>query len=278
MMFRWIALVMVLAATEWQAGRPVQQAPVLPDYDPVVLRNQKQFNFLPGGKLLVTIEAAGSCRIVGWQRSAIRVESEQIAYNVAPGPARALLEQYPLSVRWTQTEATMRATGPPNTIASLETNLVVYVPGERTDVKASLAKGDFSIGAVSGWIEANLVEGSIEARPSGGYFSGVTRRGEIRAELAGKRWLGHSFTAATKKGSVDLVLPVEYSAALQLETKEGELTIDFPAQLVDGEEVPLAVVRNKKGSSLSATVGSGGTPVRLRTDAGSVRLSAARVP
>jgi hypothetical protein len=276
MILRLLAIAIAVAFSGGQRTKPPASPPVLPDYDPVVLRNQKQFTFLPGGKVSVSLALAGSCRIIGWQSSSVRLESEQIAYQVTPEQARVLLQQYPVESRWTQTTATIHVDGPPTTFASLEANLTLYIPKERTDVTVKLMKGDLQVGGIGGWVEATLQEGSIDATSLSGYFSALTKRGDIRAALTGKRWFGHSFTAVTMKGSVELILPADYSAALQLETLEGDLKLDFPPQVVDGEETQLQVVRKKKGRSLAAAVGDGGSPVLMRTQSGDVHLSVAR--
>jgi DUF4097 and DUF4098 domain-containing protein YvlB len=271
-MFCPIFLALLLAAMGQQQKPPAPAAPTVDDLPPVVERGQKQFNFLPGGKLTVTLGVPGSCRIIGWQRSAILLETERVVYHLPENEARLLLDQFPLRTRWTQTTASIGTQNPPTAEPHLEVNLTIYVPKTRTDISINLTKGDLAIGSVGGWVEATLVEGSLEATAMSGYFSALTQRGDLRIEMAGDRWLGHSFTASTKWGSVDLRLPVRFSAALQLETQDGNLTVDFPAQVVDGEESPLAVVTHKKGKSVSATVGDGGAAIRLRTNAGDVSL------
>ena len=143
---------------------------------------------------------------------------------------------------------------------------------QRTDLKLQLVKGDLTIEEVAGWMEATLREGSMETRALSGYFSGMTDAGNIDAEMTGKRWNGYGFTAVTQMGTVLVRLPEEYSAALQLETRDGGLSIVYPEQLVDGESIPLAAVTNKNARSLSATVGTGGAPIRLLTKKGDVRL------
>ena len=56
-----------------------------------------------------------------------------------------------------------------------------------------------------------------------GYFSGSTLRGDIHVAMSGNRWRGSEFAALTQMGSADLQLPAEYSAALQLETRNGKV-------------------------------------------------------
>lgn len=118
----------------------------------------------------------------------------------------------------------------------------------------------------------------MEARGLSGYFTGTTDAGDIEAAMQGKRWDGYGFTAVTQRGRVLVQLPAEYSAALQIETHDGALSITYPEQLVDGESAPLAAVAKKNARTLSATVGAGGAPVRLMTVKGDVRLEAKPTP
>ena len=145
-------------------------------------------------------------------------------------------------------------------------------------MSVKMLQGDFAIGAVTGWVEATLTEGSVEAKSMSGYFSATTRKGDLVVEMSGKRWEGHSLTAVTRQGNVDLRLPMDYSAALQLETRDGDLSIQYPEQLVEGEQIPLQATTRKSGHSLKAAVGDGGSPISLLTFAGTVRLTAKDTP
>jgi hypothetical protein len=254
-----------------------QQAPTkAPDATtaPYVERDQRQFSFYPGGKLEIVTGVPGSVKITGWGRSSVMLQQERVIYHLAPDQARLLASQYPVQLRYNQTTATIHTNGPPQAAAVMEINLTIYVPKEKTDVKAEVQRGDFAIGAVNGWIEATLNEGNLEAKSLSGYFSGLTKRGDISAEMTGPRWSGHEFSAVTQNGSVDLLLPVDYSAALFLETRNGNIQIDYPEQKVEGESVPLTVATKKKARSLTAKVGEGGAPVKLLTMTGNVNLRA----
>jgi hypothetical protein len=54
------------------------------------------------------------------------------------------------------------------------------------------------------------------------------------------------------------------------------MAVSYPDQVVDGQTVPLAVAIQKKGSTLSAKIGDGGSPIRLLTMAGNVSLSTSK--
>jgi DUF4097 and DUF4098 domain-containing protein YvlB len=268
-------LILAFALISW--GVQEQQAPQKPPEAPsapYVERDQRQFNFYPGGKLQIVTGVPGNVKIIGWGRAAVMLQLERIVYHLTQEQAQRLASQYPVQLRWSQTSATIRTNGPPQSAATMEMNLTIYVPKEKTDINAQLLQGDLAVGAVNGWVEGNLNEGNIEAKSLSGYFSAVTKRGDINVEMDGKRWRGHEFSAVTQKGSVSLVLPVDYSTALLLETKDGSIQIQYPAQTVDGESIPLLAVAKNKASSLAATLGQGGAPVKLHTTSGDVKLAA----
>jgi hypothetical protein len=242
---------------------------------PYTERIKREFKFYPGGKIQITSGLPGNLKVVGWQRGSVVLEAEKVFYRMTPEDAKQLSKQIAIQVHYTQTAATIRTSGPQQQ-ASVEINTTLYVPKDKTDLKIQVSHGDFSIDSVSGWVEATLQEGSIEAKSGSGYFSLLTQQGDLDVQLSGKHWDGLGFTAVTHRGKVSLGLPVEYSAALQLETRNGNFTLDYPEQLVDGESVPLAVVTDKVVRSLTATVGEGGAPIRIHTGAGDIQLMALR--
>jgi hypothetical protein len=272
-MANWIVLMgLLLGPLVLQQNPEEKKTDLPPAPPPYVERVQRQFNFLPGGKVQITAGVPGYVKLVGWQRSSIMLEAEKVIANVAPEQAKVLSDQYPVSVRWSETLSVIRTAGPPRSVAAMDVNLVLYVPKAKTDINVTLVQGDLAIGVINGWVEATVNEGNITAKSMSGYFSALTRKGDVNVEMSGKRWEGHGFTAATQNGSVTLRLPAEYSCALQLETHNGEISIDYPAQVVEGEVQPLQVTGRKSAHSVTATVGDGGWPVRLVTNAGPVRL------
>jgi DUF4097 and DUF4098 domain-containing protein YvlB len=249
----------------------------LSEFPPYVEKQQRQFSFYPGGKLQISTGIAGNVKIIGWEKSSVQLEVERIIYYVPEDQAKLIASQYPLYLTWTQTNAVVRTSGPLGSAAKMEMNLALYVPQSKTDVDAKILQGDFAIEKVNGWVEATLTEGNIEAVSMGGYFSATTRRGDLSAEMAGSRWVGHDFSAVTQNGSIHLELPVGYSTSLSLETRAGEITFDFPDQVVDGQTIPLQVVSKKKtGKTLAAPIGGGGAPLKMLTHQGNIELVARR--
>ena len=233
----------------------------------------KEFRFYPGGKIAILSKVPGNIRIIGWEKSEVRVELEKIARGISVDRAKSLFEKYPLYVRYNQTSAKIGIEGSPSQLDDLEFNFEIYVPGYKTDLKATLDSGGISVGEVNGWVEVSTGQGRLEAMALSGYYSGSTQDGDILVEMSGRRWRGLELGAITQTGSIDLLLPDDYSASLQLETLDGNLTVDYPPQIVDGEPVPLNIGIKKKAQSLDASIGSGGAPVRLVSQTGDIHLS-----
>jgi len=256
---------------------PVLHAEEIPapglESPPVYVSSQeKEYRFYPGGKIGISIDVPGSLKIVGWNRGSVRMEAEIKVYSLAEEKARALLEKSPVRVRYTDAASTIQVAETPELKGLLEVNMVIYAPGARTDVVAQIKKGDFTIDAVSGWVEVTVAEGNMDMTAVDGYFSVKTLKGNISLNLSGSRWNGQGFTAATREGRIDMLLPEKYSAVLQLDTRNGEITVDYPAQEVEGELIPPEVVVQKKAQQLRVRVGDGGAPMHLGTQSGDVSL------
>jgi len=270
----------LIAAPAPENGSLTQQnqdkmAPI--EIPPYVEKQQRQFSFYPGGKLQISTGVPGNVKIIGWEKSSVQLEVERIIYYIPEDQAKQIAAQYPLHLTWTQTTAVIRTSGPVEAAAKMETNLALYVPKSKTDIEAKMVQGDFEIENVNGWIEATLMEGNIEAVSMSGYFSATTRRGDVLAEMAGNHWIGHDFSAITQNGSIHLELPTDYSASLSLETRAGEIIVDYPDQVVDGQTIPLQVVSKKKTvKSLTAPIGGGGAPLKMLTHLGNIELVAKR--
>jgi DUF4097 and DUF4098 domain-containing protein YvlB len=203
------------------------------------------------------------------------MEAEIKVYSMAEEKARALVGKTPVRVRYTDSASTIQVGETPELKGLIEVNMTVRVPAAKTDLTVQMKKGDFSIDTVSGWVEATLAEGSMDMTAVDGYFSGKTKKGNVYANLSGNRWNGQGFAAVTDEGRVDLVVPENYSAELQLDTRDGEITGDFPELEVEGELVPVqAAVRNKT-QQLRTRLGGGGAPVRLGTQSGDVSFKTA---
>jgi DUF4097 and DUF4098 domain-containing protein YvlB len=240
---------------------------------PYVEREEKQFQFYPGGKIDITSVVPGDIRIIGWKKGSVRIEAEKIAYYHSPEDAKILFETFPIRASYTQTSSKILIEGTLPAGTTIEYNLTIYVPGDRMDIKTTVDQGSIALESVNGWIEVTTGQGNLEISSLSGYFSGSTKKGDIHARMSGKRWRGLEFGAMTQTGSIDLMLPEDYSAKLQLETLYGKVVVDYPPNIVNGEPVPFVVGIRKNAQALETKIGTGGSPVKLISQAGDIRLS-----
>lgn len=256
-----------------------QETPKVPDKDRDAayrVLEEKEFRFYPGGRMTIASKVPGEVRIVGWDKGTVRVQAEKIYRGASSEEAQPVFEKHPLRVRHDQTTAKIDVEGNPEDAPTLACNLTIYVPGYKTDLQAKLELGDISVEGVNGWIEASTYEGRLEAVSLSGYYSGSTEKGDIRVEMSGPRWNGLELGAVTRSGAIDLVLPENYSALLQIETLDGNVVVDYPPQMVDDEPVSLNVGIRKKAQAIDSSIGSGGAPIKLVSRAGDIRLSVKR--
>ncbi len=277
-MVSWLILNCFLFCLFPQQQNKEQKQETAPGPAPVVERSQREVSFYPGGKLEIAMGVPGGLKIIGWKRGSVLVEIERTIRGMDEDKAKALATQFPVQMRWTQTIGTIRTVGPPPGTVDMSVSLTVYVPKDKTDLNIQSIQGNLAIGGINGWIEASLQDGSIEAKSVTGYYSLTTKKGDMTFEMSGKRYEGYGLTGVTQKGNIEIRLPAEYSAALQLETRAGELSVDYPEQLVEGESVPLQATAKNAARALSATVGAGGAPIRLMTAAGNIELKKAQIP
>ena len=235
---------------------------------------EREYRFYPGGKIGISLEVPGSLKIIGWDRGLVRVEANIKVRSLTEEKARGLLEKPPVRIRYndTATTSTIQVAESPELKGILEVNMTVYLPGARSDLAVQVKNGHFTINTVNGWVEASIAEGNVELTAVNGYFSVKTIKGDISANLSGNRWNGQGFTAVTQEGRIDLILPEEYSAMLQLDTRNGEITVDYPSQVVEGELIPIEAVMQKKAQQLKVRVGNSGAPIHLGTQSGDVSL------
>jgi DUF4097 and DUF4098 domain-containing protein YvlB len=267
----YAALIVVLLIPNILAQETPEAPQSIPQV-PYVERQEKEFNFFPGGKVEIFADAPGNVRIIGWEKGSVRMEAEKIVYYLSQEEAKAEIQKSPIRVRFGQTSSTIRTAPGPS--AKMEINLVVYVPGYKTDLAIKMHQGDCSIERINGWVELSVAtEGSIDVKSMSGYFSAMTPRGDISVEMEGIRWKGLEFAALTQQGSANLIIPIKYNAALQLETRNGKIEVDYPPQEVEGEIVPPEIEIKKTAQLLKASVGDGGAPIKLITYSGDVKLS-----
>lgn len=135
---------------------------------------------------------------------------------------------------------------------------VVTVPAF-AHVDVNTVNGDVEVNELRGNVEARTVNGDVEASSSGGPVEASTVNGSIRAK---GQISSNGLSYSTVNGSIELLLPRDANADVDLSTVNGRVTSDFP--ITFSGEINARRIR--------ATMGSGGPSLRARTVNGGIRL------
>jgi hypothetical protein len=220
----------------------------------------RQFT-LPASGMVLAVDASpnGGIKVEGMGRGDIQVLAKVV--GTAPRASRA--REIVNAVRVNATADRVDAEGPPRS-ADREGWHVSYrieVP-ERTGLSLRSVNGGIAIDNVSGKIDFRTTNGGVNLTRVGGDVRGRTTNGGVDVDLDGSTWDGEGLDVETSNGGVKLAIPANYSANLETGTVNGRLNLDFPV-----------TVQGRLNKNVSATLGSGGPYIRVRTSNGGVRIS-----
>lgn len=136
----------------------------------------------------------------------------------------------------------------------------------RTSLDLTASNGGLRVDGVAGRIRLDTRNGGLHLTDVGGDVRGETRNGGLHVVLGGRAWDAAGvpdggLDVTTRNGGVDLRVPEGYSARLDAGTNNGGFSVDFPV-----------TVQGRVGRELVTTLGSGGAPVRVRSNNGGVRI------
>ena len=131
--------------------------------------------------------------------------------------------------------------------------------------EVTLHTGDGSVEAaeVSGNLRVSTGDGSVTIKGTPRTLSARTGDGSVRIEVQGTTTAEEGWDISTGDGSVSVVLPDGFSAALDAHTGDGNISAD---------DFGLRPSSDRK-NDLRGAIGSGGPALRIRTGDGSIRLS-----
>ena len=219
----------------------------------------RQFTVAAAGTMTVNAEPNGGIQVEGGPRSDIQV----LAKVVAQAETQARAKQIADAVRVTATPGDVSADGPSG-LGRRESWSVSYRLAVPTVSMLSLktTNGGITIRDVDGTVEFRTVNGGVKLANLAGDVKGRTSNGGIDVDLDGPGWRGEGLDVETSNGGVHLRIPERSSAHLETGTVNGGLNIDFPI-----------AVQGRVDRQVSANLGSGGAPIRVRTHNGGVKVS-----
>jgi hypothetical protein len=141
----------------------------------------------------------------------------------------------------------------------------IRVPQDCLVSRITSVNGRLHISGVRNARELRSVNGNVDILDSSGQIKAHTTNGNIHVEL--RRFDdSHSLSVETVNGSVLVGLPADSGGALDILTMNGDFRSEFPVTL-EGSFSP---------RGFHGTLGRGGSPVRVRSVNGGIRVVAIR--
>jgi DUF4097 and DUF4098 domain-containing protein YvlB len=128
-------------------------------------------------------------------------------------------------------------------------------------VQLRTTNGNISTVGVAGPIQFNSVNGNVSLTGAGADVEGTGVNGHIL--VAADRWVGQTIDVKTVNGGIDLSLPHDCSAHLELSTVMGTITANIPLP---------SSKHGWFGRTLSFDIGAGGPLIRAGVVLGSIQL------
>ncbi len=243
-----VALVAVAAAT-------VLAAPGFA-FDEVFLQTYP----LPAGGSFQLQNVNGSVQVSGWDRD----EVEVYAVKTAQGNPKDL-RRVSIEVQAQEGSVAVQTHFPHDDGVEVFVEYHIRVPQRIELRQVATVNGAVRVFGVDAAGELRSVNGNIEVFDSSGRLSAHTTNGNVRMEL--HRVEGSApMSVDTMNGSVLLALPPGTGAELDVRSLNGDFRSELPVTL-----------QGSSGSrEFHGRLGSGGSPLRLRTINGSIRVASLR--
>lgn len=219
----------------------------------------REYAVTAAGTMTVDAEPNGGISVEGGARNDVLVRAKVSAQADSQERARQIASAVTVSA----TAGRVAADGPSG-LGRRESWSVSYRLSVPTISALSLktTNGGISIKDVDGEIEFRTVNGGVKLSNLAGDVKGRTNNGGVDVDLDGPGWKGEGLNVETNNGGVHLRIPDQYSAHLETGTVNGGLNIDFPL-----------TVQGRVDREISANLGAGGAPIRVRTNNGGVKVS-----
>lgn len=156
----------------------------------------------------------------------------------------------------------LRTLYPPQTEDSVRVSYKLRVPRQVRLERLRTVVGNIRVRNVEGWIDARTLNGSIEEINVTGGVAARTLNGDIAVSMRSMPEKAAPIQMETVNGHLLLLLPEDANAELSLTTVAGRVDSVYALKVSDtpGDTV------------MRATLGQGGTPVRLRTVRGNIQV------
>lgn len=214
---------------------------------------EREYSLAARPDLTVDTGQNGGIQVNGWDRDEIRLIA-RIQASSRDGDPRALARA--VEVR---TGATVEAAGPrPGGRNSWAASFELMVP-RATALRLRASNGGIALHDLTGDIAARTTNGGISVVGGAGRLQGETTNGGLRLDLTGRTWNGAGVDLRTTNGGVQVRVPEDYSAELEIGTVNGGMQLDIPT-----------TVQGRLDRTIRTRLGAGGPLIRATTTNGGV--------
>jgi len=203
----------------------------------------------------------GGIRVRGWDSNEALVRSRVVGHADTEADARRIVS----AVRIVTAGGTVHAEGPDRGHwEQWQVSYELQVP-RTAMLTLNTTNGGITVDDFRGAATIHVTNGGVTLRNVGGDIRGETTNGGVTVDLAGDRWDGAGLDVQTHNGGIRIAMPKDYSAALEVGTTHGRVSIDFPVT-VQGD------ISRTLGRHLETVLGSGGARIRAITTNGGVTI------
>ena len=217
---------------------------------------EERFELPPGGHVSV-VNVQGSVLVEGWDRA--EVEATVAMRSKAPTDQ---LDDVQIAVETRREGVAFHTLYPSGLDTPIRVDYRLRVPRQIRLDEISTLEGEIVVRDVDGTIEAHNLHGDIEGINVSGSVVAHALAGNILFSLRAMPDRRLPFTLVTLNGNVDLLMPAQANANLELSTVAGNIVGDYAFQ-----------VSSTPGDSTRHTqVGAGGVRMELRTVRGNIHV------
>ncbi len=217
---------------------------------------EKSFELAPGSHVSV-VNVHGSVMVEGWDRS----EVEATVAMRSRTPTDQLNEVH-VAVETREGGVSFHTLYPKGLDTPIRVDYKLRVPRQVHLDELSTLQGNIVVRDVDGSVEAHNLHGDIEGFNISGSVVAHALTGNIMLSMRTLPDIHLPLQLGTINGNVDLTMPSEANADLELSTVAGNITGGYPFQ---ASETPGDSTRHAK-------VGAGGVHIELRTVRGNIHV------
>ncbi len=202
----------------------------------------------------------GSVHVSGWDRDEVQVRAVKSARH-----DRRDLQRVAIEVEARPDSVAVETRYPPDDGVEVYVEYRIRVPRRVLLTRVATVNGTVHVSGVEAVGVLRSVNGNVEVYDSSGRLDAHTTNGNVRLELR-RVDPGGALTAETVNGSIVLALPTDAGAELDVRSVNG----DFQSEL------PLTLRGSLGAREFHGRLGAGGSPIRIRTVNGAIRVETIR--